>query len=419
MRNVPSLETVQRDYAPKGVQFYYIYKTLAHPELRGYLAPFTLQERLMHIQEAKKRLGSRIEWISDTMSNDLKHALGDAQNSEFIIDPNGRVLKRRPWSNPAELRKSLAEIVGPVAKPTKVSDLKMKFALDRPSGKIPTGIVPKIQIPSRMVPLKITPAKQKRNVPFYAKLRAEVDRPFLTEGKGKLYLGFHLDPLYAIHWNNLTKPLEFELECPQGVTVTPRRGSAPRVKEPADKDPREFLLDITSSTKGRPLNLTVRYFACDDADTFCIPVTQRYAVYLEQDPDGGSARRSSRLSGGRFDFRARLRDMDRNQDGKLALDEVPERLRRRFLVLDSNGDDFVDEQELQAFARQRGSTPGSASEFIQRVLHNDTDGDGRISRQEAPRPMRDRFDRMDTDRDGFVDEEELRAAARRFYGDPP
>ena len=354
MRNVPSLETVQRDYAPKGVRFYYVYKSLAHPELRGYVTPFTLQERLMHVQEAKKRLGSRIEWISDTMSNDLKHGLGHAQNSEFIIDPAGVILKRRPWSNPTELRESLGEIVGPIARPTKVSDLKMEHQIDRPADKIPSGIVPGIQPPSAMIPLKIAPAKQKRNVPFYAKLRAEVDRPFLARGEGKLYLGFHLDPLYAVHWNNLIKPLEFELECPEGVKVTPSRGSGPRVKEPADKDPREFLLDISSDTRGRPLDLTVRYFACDDADTFCVPVTQRYAVYLERDPDGGNSRRRSRFARGRFNFQARFQELDDNQDGKLALDEVPGRLRRRFPLLDANDDGFVDEQEFQALARRRG-----------------------------------------------------------------
>ena len=53
------------------------------------------------------------------------------------------------------------------------------------------------------------------------------------------------------------------------------------MKQPADKDPREFLLDIAATGKNQPLKLTVRYFACDDADTFCIPVTQQYTVHLE------------------------------------------------------------------------------------------------------------------------------------------
>ena len=59
-------------------------------------------------------------------------------------------------------------------------------------------------------------------------------------------------------------------------------------KEPADKDPREFILAIDSSNYEQPLVLKTRYFACDDADTFCVPVTQQYSVYLKPDLDGGS-----------------------------------------------------------------------------------------------------------------------------------
>ena len=87
------METIYRDYAPKGVDFYYIYKTLAHPELDGYVEPFTLEERLMHVKEAQRTLGSEITWISDTMSNDLKHALGDSPNSEFVVDPAGKIVR--------------------------------------------------------------------------------------------------------------------------------------------------------------------------------------------------------------------------------------------------------------------------------------------------------------------------------------
>ena len=164
-----------------------------------------------------------------------------------------------------------------------------ELKLGQPNPNIPSGIVPGIRRPSAMVPLKIVPGKQKRPVPFYATLRAAVDPPFLTRGEGKLYLGFHLDPIYAVHWNNRVKPLEFRLETPEGVRVTPNRGTGPKVEQPADKDPREFLLDIAATGRSRPLHLTVRYFACDDADTFCIPVTQSYAVHLEP----ASGKRSS------------------------------------------------------------------------------------------------------------------------------
>ena len=107
MRKVPSLETVCHDYSPKGVKFYYIYKALAHPETNGYVTPFTLQERLMQVKEAERRLGSKFTWLCDAMSNDLKHALGDAPNSEYVIDPDGKVVVRRLWSDPAKLRNDL------------------------------------------------------------------------------------------------------------------------------------------------------------------------------------------------------------------------------------------------------------------------------------------------------------------------
>ena len=158
-----------------------------------------------------------------------------------------------------------------------------------PPSNIPSGIVPGVRRPAGMVPLKIVPGKQKRPIPYYATLRAEVDRPFLTMGEGTLYLGFHLDPLYAVHWNNRVKPLEFRLETAEGVRVTPSRGTGPKVKQPADKDPREFLLNIAATGQSRPLRLTVRYFACDDAETFCIPVTQRYTVHLKPAPRGKSS----------------------------------------------------------------------------------------------------------------------------------
>ncbi len=163
----------------------------------------------------------------------------------------------------------------------------------RPNRKIPSGIVPGVRRPAGMVPLKIVPGKRKRPIPYYATLRAEVDRPFLTRGEGKLYLGFHLDPGYAVHWNNRVKPLEFRLETAEGVRVTPSRATGPKVEQPADKDPREFLLDIAATGRDRPLHLTVRYFACDDADTFCIPVTQNYDVHLEPAPRGKVAGESA------------------------------------------------------------------------------------------------------------------------------
>ena len=90
MRNVPSLETVYRDYSAKGVKFYYLYKALAHPGLNGYIRPHTLEERLMHIEEAKRTLGSEIPWLADSMENELRHAIGNALIQNTCWTPRAR-----------------------------------------------------------------------------------------------------------------------------------------------------------------------------------------------------------------------------------------------------------------------------------------------------------------------------------------
>ena len=69
-----------------------------------------------------------------------------------------------------------------------------------------------------------------------------------------------------------------------GVQVTPAAAAFAVVKEPADADPREFLVDIRADDRSQPLDLRVTYYACDDANTFCVPVTQRYVVHLDVDP---------------------------------------------------------------------------------------------------------------------------------------
>jgi HlyD family secretion protein len=48
------------------------------------------------------------------------------------------------------------------------------------------------------------------------------------------------------------------------------------------------------------------------------------------------------------------------------------------------------------------------------LMRLDQDGDGRISREEAPEQMGAFFDRMDANGDGFVDREEMEALRRRF-----
>lgn len=287
------METVARDYSKKDVKFYYVYKALAHPEKNGYVAPFDLKERLMHIAEAKKKLGTQVTWICDSMENDIKHAFGDAPNSEFVIDPKGKIVSAQQWSDPSALRELLTDLVGEVKNPTRISDLGM--APIAPPERAKTGVVSRVEW-SDGSPMIVKPISSSNDDPYYVKLRAEMAGNG-GSGSSKLYLGFFLDPLYKVHWNNNVAPVRYEIVAPEGISISPAKGEGPQVKEAADADPREFLVDVESSSS-RTFRIKVSYFACDDDETFCKSVTQEYEVTLERDRDGGS-RRTGGARGGR------------------------------------------------------------------------------------------------------------------------
>ena len=408
------METVERDFSRQGVKFYYIYKALAHPGTNGYVAPFDLKERLMHVAEAKRTLGSRIEWLCDSMENDLKHALGDRPNSEFVIDPDGKIVVARRWSNPGQLFDDLSELVGEVAKPTLLTDIEMKRP--PPPQRAPTGIVPPLQLPHGMKPIRVEPLESKS--PHYAKLRAEMSGDHL-------YLGFFLDPLYKVHWNNKAPALTFEITAPAGIKVTPDHGAAAKVDVDADADPREFLLTV-SGRRAESLRVTVKYFACDDAETFCVPVTQQYRVTMDQDRDGGSRRttpgRRGRAAPSRpDDGRQRLpvyAVLDQDGNGTISSAEMraaPKQLR----TLDRDGDGELTEPELSPRERvlsgrgEVGTRVPNRSAILRMFEQRDRDRDGTLSGREIPPPMRRRMGQMDANQDGQVSRQELESMLRR------
>lgn len=248
------------------MDFYFVYKALAHPQGNGFVRPTTIEERLLHVKEAKKSLGATIPWLADNMDNDFKHALGDRPNSEFVIGPEGTIVRMRDWSNEEALRADLAELVGPIENPTDPRDLKMVAQFEKT--EVARGVVERVQPEGRMTAYKVNTV-QPENVPPYVKLRAEGD------GQGKLYLGFFVDPIHKVHWNNLAGPVRID------VNGTMHKG--PNVEAKVDADPREFLIDVD---KG-PVNITLTYLACDDAETWCNRLTQKFVVSQEADADAG------------------------------------------------------------------------------------------------------------------------------------
>ena len=72
--------------------------------------------------------------------------MGNAPNSEFVIDREGRLLRKRSWSDATALRADLEELVGPVENPTDPADLKLEK--QPPPKAAARGVVKRIELPS-------------------------------------------------------------------------------------------------------------------------------------------------------------------------------------------------------------------------------------------------------------------------------
>ena len=301
----------------------------------------------MHARQAQKQLGATIPWLVDAMDNRLKHALGDRPNSDFIIDPEGKIVRKRDWSYPAEVRKDLEKLVGKVKRITKEEDIKLTLELP-PKSPAPRGIVKRIERP-RMSAIAMEPLVDPKGLPFYAKLRAEADSDLLTSGKGKVYLGFHLDPFHEAHWNNLTEPLRYQIEAPVGVHINKRDGQSPKVKPTSDADPREFLLEVEAWPEDKPIVLTVTYSACVGEKT-CHAVQQRYVLNRKRDRDGGGARGEGAGFWKPEELGKMLLVRDPKGDGKITRETVIGLIVPHFEHFDKNKDGVLDAEEAKVVA---------------------------------------------------------------------
>jgi multidrug efflux pump subunit AcrA (membrane-fusion protein) len=78
------------------------------------------------------------------------------------------------------------------------------------------------------------------------------------------------------------------------------------------------------------------------------------------------------------------------------------------------GAESRDKSNGSGIARGEGSGGKGGSQRNRDLIKEfDKDGDGKVSRDEAPEQVQQRFDRMDTNQDGFIDRQEQAAAAAR------
>lgn len=177
----------------------------------------------------------------------------------------------------------------------------------------------------------------------------------------------------------------------------------------------------------------------------------------EQRPEGNRPRDGERRPEGRgMDGRgpAIIRLLDTDRDGRLSKAELA-RLGEKFDELDRNHDSQLDPSELIGAMegrpvpregtpresnpprdggprresdrpegeRPEGARPGrdarpegpGRAPFFERL---DRDGDGRISKDEAPEPMKDRFNTLDTNGDSYLSLDEFRAGVPSFGNRP-
>jgi collagen type III alpha len=153
---------------------------------------------------------------------------------------------------------------------------------------------------------------------------------------------------------------------------------------------------------------------------------------------------------GRF-IEGMIQRTDKNGDGKLSKDEVPELLRNRFDEMDGNSDGFLDKEELakngerlRERMREQGGRPpgfpgrpdgaaagapgrpgsdanlGANRERVANMLReHDKDADGRISAKEFGEDRADQFKRIDANGDGYVTPDELARSLAPRDGDQP
>ena len=111
-----------------------------------------------------------------------------------------------------------------------------------------------------------------------------------------------------------------------------------------------------------------------------------------------------------------LRAADTNEDQSISWDELEDLQREVFTYRDRNGDGYLSledrgpvAQRLHARADGQGNE-GRSHRRGHRMAQIDSDGDQRISFEEISAHHRDRFNQLDSDQDGVVTREEMRAA---------
>lgn len=271
------VEAASVDYANEGVKFFYVYQSLRHPELGGYVQAQNMNERLMQVAEAKKKMGTRVPWLADTIDDVFRVAMKTNSNSVFLISPEGEIVYGADRMNSDGLRQALVKHVGEAKTSTAVADLNLPRMTRSRNENVATDL--QVQRPEGLKILAISPAKPEET--YYVKLRVEAEPELLETGTGRLFLGFYPDPIHDAHWNNLTEPMKYVLELPEGITADPMEASAAKGPGESDTKPRQFWVNIKSDSKPADIKLKLHYFGC--TPNLCKALTHEYTIAFKEE----------------------------------------------------------------------------------------------------------------------------------------
>ena len=280
-RGYREIEAAKTDYESKGVQFFFFYKSLRHPELGGYVEAQNLEERMLQLAEAKKKLATTIPWLADTFENEMRDGLGAGANSVYLISPDGKIVFAQSRIEVTSFRQALDAHIGSVENPTTSAELDLPMP-QRPPRVLNEDSAVTVHRPDGLVILKSTALQPDKT--YYVKLRAEAEPQLLETGKGRLFLGFYPDPILGAHWNNLADPLKYELTFDEGVTAEPAVAQAAQGEGDQDTKPRQFWVTINGDGKLNSATLSMSYVAC--TDTMCLPSKRSYRIDFEVDDSG-------------------------------------------------------------------------------------------------------------------------------------
>ena len=321
----PEIEAVARDFKDRGVNFYFLYQSLTHPENWGFVQPSSIEDRFAQVAHAKELLQTKIPWLTDTMENRLKTYFVLTPNSQFVFDQSGKVVHRDSWGRGSSLRESLEPLVGKPETLTTVEDLNLPH-FDRHLKNQSEMLLERVSVEGKAIPLRVESGGESSSVAAlqsvefnqanrYAKLRPEADQQLIRTGTGQLYLGFRQDPVLGASWNNLASPPEYKIVV-DGVTVSPATGQSKRLEVESDSEPREFLIDVKDWNADKPILVKLQYFACNKEKGWCKSVQQEFTVWLDEDEAAGMVNGRSHFPGGRGNTRQGGQNQGRGQGGR-------------------------------------------------------------------------------------------------------